>query len=288
MDINFKSADYVISDVKRFLKSYDSVNAIDEGEFPTYIKHVLAPLGRGVMKFSEALIKADNSPLILPEDFKEISDAYRCKDTTTKHFGKAHEQSRMVLYDDITKDLIYTDKNCCIDCFENNHKVIERVTIKRMVEDSGCIYNFSYPTPLHITNKSVDIFNSSNFSINNAHENEIAIEDNRLYLNFTDDWVYIRYYGFPLDEFGVPLVPDINAVHQAIKWYIIYQIALSWWWNNDVPDIQNKWQQAEAEYKKWSAEASYYVKLPSFNQVIEASKLNKRAGLYRFFTNNIR
>jgi hypothetical protein len=74
-NITFKSADYVIADVKRFLKSYDSANLIDEGEFPTYIRNVLKELGRKVMKGSEAIIKADKREIVLPSDYEEIYDA---------------------------------------------------------------------------------------------------------------------------------------------------------------------------------------------------------------------
>jgi hypothetical protein len=193
----------------------------------------------------------------------------------------------MVLYNDITRDIIYTDKNCCINCFENNHNIIERVTIKQMVADNDCIYNFSYPTPLYICNKSVSAFAPNTFSFNNGNENEVVIEDKKLYVNFEDDWIYIRYYGFPLDEYGVPMIPDINKVYQAIKWYIIYQVSLSWWWNTDVPDIQNKWQQAEQEYLNWLGEATHYVKLPSFEESIDAERMNRKTNLYNFFTQNM-
>src|SRR4051812_4452596 len=124
-NINFKSADYVIADVKRFLSSYDKANAIDEGEFPMYIRDVLKQFGLHLLKPSEAIIKVNSNIMQLPDDFEKIYDAYRCKDNSpSRKVGKAHEQDSAILYNDITRDIIYTDKNCCINCFENNHQVV--------------------------------------------------------------------------------------------------------------------------------------------------------------------
>ena len=248
----FKSADSLFADVKRFLKSYDSANLIDEGEFPSYIPQVLRLLGRGVMKDSEAIIKVNSKIIELPQDFEYIYEAYRCKDNTQRKVKRTYEQGGAVLYNDITRDIIYKDSNnCLLTCWQKNSQILERVTIKQMVADSECIINFSYPTRLYLTNKSISTLSPSEFSLANAGEHAAVIDGNKLHINFEDDWIYLKYYGFPYDEYGVPMIPDIESVYQALKWYIIYQVSLSWWWNNEVPDIQNRWQEAEMQYNQW-------------------------------------
>ena len=275
----FKSADYLFSDVKRFLKSYDTANLIDEGEFPTYVKDVLKRLGQSVLKECQFVAYVDKSIIDLPQDFETAIYAYKCKSTSTKRVGRVHEQSGSIMYNDITKDILFTDNNYDINCLSSSANVIERITIKHMVEDSDYLLNFSYPQLLHISTQENSFYQSN--------PNEIFISGNKLSVNFDDDWIYLKYYAFPLDEYGVPLIPNIESVYQAIKWYMIYQISLSWWWNTEVPDIQTKWQQAEQQYSKWMGEVSYENKLQTFADTIDSIRRKRKYSQQAFFTRNM-
>src|ERR1019366_6282646 len=150
-------------------------------------------------------------------------------------------------------------------------------TVKNYVTDSGYL-NFGTPILLHLSPNVKPVYvDEDSPCINNGSQFEITIDGTHIYTNFHHDVIYMKYYGFPTSkDTGLPLIPNINAVEKAIEWYIIWQSLLSLWFNSEVPDLQNKYKEAEQHYNFWFAQALYEVKLPTFQALVDKIRLNRK------------
>ncbi len=285
----FKSASEMYSKVKRFLSSYNAANLIDEGEFPIYINEVLRSLGVGVYKESDAVLNVNNFKAPLPANFSILYAAYK---VTPVFEGKdfVHQQGNPIsVYNDVTWEVLDSGKNCDINCVANSdNKILERITVRQYVKEENVIMNFTSPILLSLSpnvkrNKCTDdcqnILGTSPF--------EITIDDGFLLTNFNKDCVYIKYYELAKDENGVPLIPDIKEVEKTIEWYIIYQLMLKWFINGEVPDLQNRWQLAEAEYNKYFAEAKFINRLPSFQNMINTVRRQRSSNIVKVIAQQV-
>lgn len=281
----FKTSDYVFSKVKRFLSSYNAANLIDEGEFGTYVKEVLRDLGIGVYKETDAVLRVKNYKARLPEGFTTLYAAYKC----TPYFDqqdRTHYQGGVSVFNDVTWELLEKDKYCgsgvCDISFDRQPgSIIEKISVRQYVKEevvsSGSLTN---PILLRLSpnvKKSKCSEDCENLLASSPYE--ISIEDGFIMTNFNDDCIYMKYYEFPLDENGVPMIPDIEDVQKTIEWYIIYQLLLKWFINGEVPDLQNRWQFAQQEYEKFFAKSKYYLKLPSFLGMVNQIRRQRSTNL---------
>lgn len=281
-NIGFKSAKFIYSKVKRFLKSFDAVNIIDEGEFPTLTKEVLKSLGSGVYKESQAIIEICNGVGDLPCDFSYIWTAYKCTGSHNNKDIKKHLQNSSFGFTTETSYKSFIEGNTCeIKCCEDKSKLVESFEVKHYITESPENYTFKNPIGLRLVTRDLS---ANGGTFNELSNYEIAIEGKKIYTNFDSDYVYMKYYGFPVDENGEILIPDIEQVEKAIEWYIIWQILLSGWFNSTIPDIQNKFQYAENQYNFWFAEAKYHRKLPSFTAMVDIIRNNNKNNKLVFLT----
>lgn len=284
----FKSSVYIYSKVKRFLKSFDSVNLIDEGEFNTYTKEVLRRLGVGIYKEAKAVVPIKNFKAELPDDFTMLYSAYKCSLFTDDIKKEVHKQPGFAYTIDITDEII--DKNGCeIECCESNSRILEKININTTVTIDGTTergrISFGNIIALRLSpNVNRDFCVDECENLSSSSILEITINDGYLYTNFDNDHVYMKYYAFPVDEDGNIEIPDIETIEKAIEWYIIYQLMLTFWFNSDVQDIQQKFQKAEIEYEKAFAEAKYEMKLPAFSELINAIRNQRSQNKLVYFT----
>lgn len=281
----FKSASYVFSKVKRDLSSFADANLIDEGEFPTYVKEILRLLGLAVYKENDAVVKIKNYKAQLPSDFSQLYAAYKC----SPYFSGsdiAHQQgSPISVYNDVTWELLEASGTCDIEptCREKT-TMIEHISVRQYVQEKAFVYNFKNPILLRISPNvrkdrcAEDCANSLSTS-----PFEFSLTDGFIYTNFNDDFVYLKYYAFPKDEDGVPMILDNERLEKCIEWYIKYQLMLNWWHNNSVPNLENRWQQAQFEYEKWLGEIKYERKMPAFAQMINTIRRNRAVNKIAIF-----
>lgn len=273
----FKDSSIIVSTVKRFLKSYNAFNLIPEEEFYRYIYDVLSALGIGVLKEEQSLVYIQASKGVLPFNFKSLYAAYRVTPSFSQ-MNLNHEQSNSsVMTTDITQEIITRANKCEIECCETNAQILEKVTIKNFVNE-GALLIFTSPNLLRLSpNVKKTFIEDDSPCLFSKSSSEITIDGNFLYTNFDKGTVFMKYYGFPLDkESGLPLIPNINSVEKAIEYYLRYQTLLQLWYNNDVPDLQAKWQKAEADYELALEKAKYEDKLPTFQAMTDKAFRNKR------------
>jgi hypothetical protein len=271
-DIQFKSCEGLFSKVRRDLSSFDAAGMIDEGEFPTYVKHVLKTMGLSVYKETSAVVPIKNYKAKLPEDFTLLHAAWKCSPYVEAE-QLVHLQGQGVsVYHDVTWELIEGSSKCEIEAVRNSDdRVLEKVTVRQYVKDNTITIDYRNPVLLRLSpnvKKSDCSDDCENVLSSSIHE--ISIRNGQILTNFTNDCVYLQYYAFPKDEDGVPMIPDLEWVEKAIEWHIKAEVLKVWWFNNSVPDIEKRWQVAEAEYEKWLSDARFERKHPGFEQMINA------------------
>jgi hypothetical protein len=285
--LKFKSASKLFSKIKREFKSFADVNLMDDSDFPQYISEVLNKLGVGTFKEEEAVLTVKNKKAELPKNFKQLYAAYKCGGCE-KSFTGRHLQNKYTLENDITCSILSRAKNCELHC-ECPDKIIESVTVKQYVNEDCLTSNYKAVSLLKLSPNvkpycSEDCINTPFTS----SMDEITITNGQVFTNFSDGDIYMQYYAFPVDEEGIPEIPDVIEIEKACEWYIKYQMILNWWFVDDLKDSNNKWAKAEMEYEKWMAEARTYLKTPSFAQMVNTIRNKRSMNMLTYFNRQIR
>lgn len=286
-DNDFISAQNVFSRIKREFESFDSVNILNDREFPNYVGDVLADLGVGGLQEDNAFLKIKDGKAKLPDNYKILHAAWKCKGCTAK-VKKRHLQDTSYFENDVTCEVRRRDANCQIEC-KCSDKIIESITIKQYVnefdEDS---YDYSDVSLLTISPNARKHLSPNSPNVKASSPNEITITKGYIFTNFEDGDIYIEYYGMPIDENNVPLIPNKPEVEKAIEWYIKWQLLLSYWMVDALPNAQNKWSKAEQEYEKAMGKCRYLDKLPSFATAVNSIRTRRGINKISFFSNSLR
>lgn len=280
----FVSCEEIYSKVRRELRSYASSNLIDEGDFPVYTGEVLEFLGISSMKECEAIIEIENHQASLPLDFVELYAAYKCNVNTNSEIWRP--QGATSIRQDITCEILGVKNDCSIDCCYDE-TILKKVTTQMFINDQVHCLDYNIECLLSLSPNVKSLCSEDCLNKMYTSEREITINNKVITANF-DGCIYMKYYGFPLDIDGLPMIPDIIFIKKVVEKYIKYQLLLSWWYNSDVGDIQNKWQKAEAEYNLAFAEAKYYLKLPSFSTLLNEARNQRNNNLVTFFSRQYR
>lgn len=263
----FKTAGFIFSKVKRDLKSFGAANLLDEDEFPKYVADVLRELGMSAYKEEDAILTVKRGKALLPKDFMQLHAAYKCCGSNATRGGR-HFQNKNIFENDITCEVLGRKNNCKIHC-ECPDKIIERVTIKQYVNENEC--NEQTYNKISLLKLSPNVREKcSDDCLNHisSSADEISITNGAFLTNFDDGDIYLKYYAFPQDDDGMPMIPDIVFVEKAVENYIKWQILLNFWAVSDVPDMLQKVQYFEAAYNKAIATAHYNNKLPAFSTLV--------------------
>jgi hypothetical protein len=103
---------------------------------------------------------------------------------------------------------------------------------------------------------------------------------------FDDDSIYLQYYGLPMDEFGLPMIPDQNHIENAIEYHIYSMLFEEWYWNATVPDIVRVLADARQQYEFHMGMATSWVKLPSFKRMIQSIRRQRASRKFYYFGND--
>lgn len=283
----FKSASHIFSKVRRDLSSFADANLIDEGEFPTYVKEVLRMLGIGVYKESEAVVKVKNYKAKLPCNFVQLYAAYKCTPTVNTN-DVIHQQGQPIsVYNDITWEILEASGDCSIttpNVTSPDPRIIEHISVRQYVREQTVDLNFTNPILLRLSpNVKRDRCAEDCQNTLSTSPFEIAISNGYLLTNFKEDAIYMKFYEFPMDDDGIPMVEDEERLEKCIEFYIKYQLMLNWWTNGTVPNLENRWQFYEKEYNFWFAERKYFQKTPAFAMMVNTIRKNRAVNKIAIF-----
>lgn len=278
----FKSAEYIYTKIKRQWASFDSVNILDDTDFPLYTAEVLQSLGMGVLKESDAFLPIKDDKAKLPDDFKLLHAAYKCSGCKVESVRK-NLQNTQIFENNVTKELINRHDKCEIQC-ECTDEIIEKITIRQYVNDCAESYSYSNVGLLRLSPNVRKYCADNCANINSSSSDEITINNKHIITNFQDGDIYIQYYAFPKDDNGIPMIPDVIQVERAVEWYIKWQVMLNYWLVDELQNAQTKWQKAEQMYTEAFAEAKYLNKLPGFQTMINGLRNRRAINKHSFFS----
>lgn len=264
--IKYQSALPLINRVKDTLHSFDAAGLIDDGQFFDWIKVEMQELGYGYYEEVETILDVQGYKAVVPRDFVSLYSLMRCT------FKGSEIMDTKKVVTPITVNYLETCETNILKApckgFEYFGKYIR---MQEHVELAFPRYR-EYETKgfLRWTNRvakqsacATDCVN-----VNVTSNDEFTLDSNFFYFNFDKDSVHLRYYRLAVDEDGLPMIPDIASVKQAIEKYIIYRLFQQWYYNNDV-DVQQRMQFAEQEYRKYHSDAERDAKMPSQADLIE-------------------
>lgn len=270
--LQFKSSDFLIARIKKRLASFDALDLIDEGDFPKHIKYVLEQLGCAVYKECEALSPVINGKAKLPDNFKTFWAAYKCKPSFESTTKSINEQRPWVFY---TQTEITNDSGCKVkcECDEEKTKIVIRTFVNG--EDQR-VCSFKNPVLLRLSPNVKQLCEDDSLSLFCTAPDEITVEDGYIHAQFTNDSIYLQYYGLPMDENGLLMIPDNEDVEKAIEYYIYTQMFEEFYWNSTVPNIGTMLQDVRAQYdNKFLPAARYWARLPSFQKMVQSIRRSR-------------
>lgn len=271
--LQFRSSQSLFDRISKRLASFDSMQLLDTGDFHKHVIYIYDQLGLAVYRECEAVIPVKDHRAKLPDNFKTFHAAYKCR-SEFRSTKTINEQRPWIFMIDteITKE-------CPNKCkLEHKHESgTDKIVIRTFVNaDDPTPYRYSNPTLLRLSPNVRDICTDDCPSLFCAAADEITIDDNgTIHTEFTDDSIYMQYYGIPIDENGLPMIPVNEDVEKAIEYYIYSQLFEEWYWNSVVPNIANFLQDARAQYGFYIAQARYWAKLPSFQKMINSVRRAK-------------
>lgn len=253
-NIEFESPKFLFAKIKRELKSYNSAGLIDENDFYDYIMEVLSDLGLSGLMEEEAVLTIENHKSVLPENFKSLYSVNLVKDISTHRVLRP--QGGRVFFTDVVRE-----NKCHINCCE------DKITVRHYIEDEAFTRDYKMDRRLHIVSKK-----------NHLKPHEIYFNNKLIHTGFEKGELYIKYYATPVDEDGLPMIPNIKSIQKAIELYIIYQLFLQWYWNGDIPDgVTQKAAETKSLYERAFSQATYEIKLPSFATAIDSIRSKRKS-----------
>ncbi len=277
MTNDFKTTDSLFAKIKEDFSSFNSSGLIDSGRFFQDVKYIINLLGMNWYREVQEMLEVDNYKTILPEDFYQLDFAYKCTGNyyASNSPGILLTQQTFDHYDDFNKDWHskQCDNKCCVPttCIFNSYEQI-------LVSRGDDVYCYSKPLLLKLGN--VDTKRCCTNTCANIYSNSqetITIQNGHIYTNFREGSIYISYNAFPIDtETGLPLIPDNVRIEKCIEYYIKKNIIESLWVNSDA-DVAQKMSYFNQMYRDALSDAQYETKLPTFNNLVDKIRKNRKS-----------
>lgn len=280
--IQFKSTQALFDRISKRLASFDAMSLIDTGDFHKHVAYVMEQLGQGVFQECEAMIPIKDRKGKLPENLKRLHAMYKCTPTFRPTQSINEQKPWVYMYQtEITKEC----KNKCK--FEHKHEGDTKVVIRTFVNGDEVSVGYGNPVLLRLSPnvRNSDLCTKDCPSLFKGCPDEVTIDDNRtIHTVFDNDSIFMQYYGLPMDENDLPMIPVQEDVERAVEYYIYSQLFEEFYWNSTVPGIGQMLQDARQQYNFYIAQARYWAKLPSFEKMVNSiRKMRSRNKFYYSF-----
>lgn len=276
--MQFESCKTLFAKIKSDLDSFDALDLIDNKDLYSYVVDVISSLGIGYYMEKQAVLPITRYKTKLPEDFYLLYSAFKVQGDKTYKAGRIQPQTGSVMYVENTCEKI---EHCKCDI----EKVVDKVTVRTYIDEGQLEYNFTYPSLLKLVSNSRNSFCAEDSpNLYHGSSEEISIDNGYIHSNFEQGNVYIKYYGFPFDEEGFPMIPKDRELRIAIEYYIKYKLFEKWWLNSDAPDVERKTMTMLQRYNEAMSDASTKIKTPSFQTMLEyRNNTRNRFDVYQFY-----
>lgn len=284
--LKFKSSQQMFDRIKKRLSSYDSEDLIDDGDFHKHVVYILEELGQAVYKECEALVKISNYKGKMPVNMKVFHAAMKCR-MKGGRVKSINEQKPLIYYQDTEISQECPPNNCGIKCHEDMGKT--KIVIRTFVngEDEEC--SMDAVCGLRLAPGSM-LCTEDGQKMFRQYPDEIVIDDDGyVHTAFQEDYIYIQYYGTPIDANGLPMIPVNETIEKAIEYYILTQLFEDFYFNSTVPNVGQFLQYAKGEYNFYMPQARYWAKLPTFQKMVNSiRKARSRNKFFEYMTDKTR
>jgi hypothetical protein len=236
----------LIEEVKRKLRKYSDAGLLDENSMYREIVLGLKKFGNSVCELHEEVVHVKNGKAELPSNFNSLSFAYLCEPL-------GYEKDQEVELHDLQSSYFYTERvetsdkwNECDPCCKEQ----ETKTIKESLYFKNGKVDFYYTNPrlLRISTKSLNKNEIHSKCRNRAvrTSNEVIdINKRTLNANFKEGYIYINYFGLPMDEDGKIEIPDTynGDLEKYMEYRLLSEVTLDLMGNNDSKGIQSLYQE---------------------------------------------
>lgn len=290
MNPKFKSTEPLFARIRENLSSYTALGLVDEGKFFFEVKLFINRLGISMYEMDEDIIHLKDFKGELPCNFYLLDSAWLCSRNNSSTKPIENFQGKTVIYTQNTCEKVIVP-SCSSDC--QKEQVFDRITVKEYVETEPYIRTYIEPRLLYLGNKVTDGVckkDCPNLFVSSEHDISIKRRGNSYWLlsNLKEPSVYLKYYALPTDEkTGLPLIPDEPIIEKALEDQLMLYFFKNLWLNDDNPNVTQKITFLKQEALNSFNEAEYYVKLPSFQEMINTS-IRQRNRYRTYESQNIR
>ena len=231
--INFISAEPLIAEVKQELKYYFEAGSISEVLIPTFVDQALRKLKVMVLKPEDVVLHFSNYKSELPCDFA-LLDRATMYESDVEFFGGATTLTGHYY--------MSTDCSFGAECCDNKTEYFEQIWIST----PAFKITMRQPRWIRVYHGSKALCSENCPNLGSTSSDVLKIENNRtVSATFENGCVYVRYFSRPVDEFGIPMVPEILEVEEYIKSYLKFKFFEMLWHgvvDESANQIQNKFQ----------------------------------------------
>lgn len=215
-NIEYITSEPLIAEVKQELKTYFEAGAVSEVLIPTFIDQALRKLKVLALNPEEAVIRFENYKSELPPDFYLLD--YALSYSTDIYWDTAAGSMVGSWYKSIQSD-------GCISG-PSSIEMYEAITIplpgfRISMQRPKWIRVYADSTSLCVENCENLKVSSTDIIKINKHKKASA--------SFEEGCVYVRYFSRPVDDNGIPMIPEILEVEEYIKSYLKYKFFEQMW-----------------------------------------------------------
>jgi hypothetical protein len=103
------------------------------------------------------------------------------------------------------------------------------------------------------------------------------LNNNYIFTNFRNGFVEMAYRAYPVDEFGMPMVPDNIKFIKAVEWYLISRIDYKRWRTSRNAADQRVWESSSREADWYVASARSAAHMPSVDKMEAIKRMLMRS-----------
>lgn len=218
----YSNVEALIAQIKSDFSKYADAGLIDDTSLYRDITLGLKRFGNDITYKQEAMITVENGFAKLPDSFFSLYAAYLCD--PGEIVNKDNVEQGALINSVLYKERVIKTKEwseCSADC-----ETITENVVKENLFYNGNAITFTYKHPRLL--KLGRSFEKSNChaacrnKIIQDNPNEIVINKFRLQANFNSGYIYMIYYGLPVDDEGNIEIPDTPNGH--LETYLEYYI----------------------------------------------------------------
>lgn len=243
----------LIEEVKNKLSKFTDAALIDENSMYREIVLGLKEFGNDVMELHEQVVEVKNGKAELPQNFHTLQLAYLCEPLGFESDIEVHNLQSSYFY---RERVINTDKwNECDPCCKEATENIIRENL--YFKDSQVRFYYHQPRLLRLGktfNRGKCTTDCRNKFVRD-NVGTIDISGRTLHANFKEGYIFVRYFGLPVDEDNNIEIPETSNgfLEKYLEFRLLVEESTTLIANSEAQGISNLfqyWVQQAELYKK--------------------------------------